>query len=348
MRYTDNAINVLVTKEIKGIGESWINKSWLENNITDKMSLHDSISTIISAVNKKKDINITIEDFHQKIQHTKRIIEGLEGYCDGIVAIGDEKFPPIRGNNIRDSEKPVCLFYKGDISLLSKNSFNVAVIGLLEPDMETEKDERYIVDLLVKKGATIVSGLAFGCDSIAHDQTLKSNGATVAILPSPLHNILPIKNRGLAQDIVDGGGLLITEYYTVEENFRNLAKRYIDRDRLQALYSNTVILSASYDKNSQDSRVVGNKKLDKGAQYAMSKAAEYGLGQAVIYHPQYISNPKYDLNRSIISTQGSRVLIIDPLNPYPMIDQIMKNDFFMQHQEPKIKDKSPIQGSLEF
>jgi homoserine O-acetyltransferase len=58
--------------------------------------------------------------------------------------------------------------------------------------------------------------LAFGCDSISHQQALDSNGKTVAILPSPLNNILPARNKGLAFQIVEEGGLLVTEYaYTL-------------------------------------------------------------------------------------------------------------------------------------
>lgn len=53
----------------------------------------------------------------------------------------------------------------------------------------------------MKNGATIISGLAFGCDSITHQQALDSNDITVAILPSPLNNILPARNKGLAFQI---------------------------------------------------------------------------------------------------------------------------------------------------
>lgn len=82
----------------------------------------------------------------------------------------------------------------------------------MNPDETIETRERAIVKEIVKREITIVSGLAFGCDSIAHQQAM-IGGKTIAILPSPFNDILPAKNRDLAFKIVEEGGLLITEYY---------------------------------------------------------------------------------------------------------------------------------------
>ena len=103
------------------------------------------------------------------------------------------------------------------------------MIGLLTPSQEIEAIERKLVSGLVTNGAVIVSGLALGCDSIAHLQTLDSNGKTVAILPSPLNDIMPAKNRGLATDIVANGGLLISEYLTAPKSKMELSGRYQER-----------------------------------------------------------------------------------------------------------------------
>ncbi|MEE6031108.1 MULTISPECIES: DNA-processing protein DprA [Avibacterium] len=309
MKYTDNALNILAAKTFRGIGNAWINKEL--GNVKD-------IEVIVELIEKrtKDPINETI--FLERREFIRKNIARLGNSCDGITAIGDQDFPYLRGN-ANPSEKPVALFYKGDLSLLSKNSVNVAVIGVLNPDQDTEIDERKIVELLVNKGMTIVSGLAFGCDSIAHDQTLRSNGATVAILPSPLNNILPARNYELAVNIVENQGLLITEYYTEPEHMMELSSRYIERDRLQALFSDAVVLSASYSPNSIDPN---NPKPDSGSRHAMEKANNYGITRAVIYNEKkHIGNPKYDLNRQIIAN-SKNVIVIDPLSPLSSIDKI--------------------------
>jgi len=60
-------------------------------------------------------------------------------------------------------------------------------------------------------GFTIVSGLAAGVDTVAHKTTINQLGKTIAVLAGGLDEIYPSSNTALAQDIVDSGGLLITE-----------------------------------------------------------------------------------------------------------------------------------------
>ena len=187
MLYSENVINLLTAKTYNGIGRAWIVKN-LKGN--------ESVNTIVSRLNRdaKEDYHITIEEFEKNKERIKKDILRLEGFVDGVVAIGDTNFPPYRGK-VKNSEQPIVLFYRGDLSLLKATNKNIAVIGLLNPDKDIEIIEQAVVAELVKIGATIISGLALGCDSIAHRQTLLSNGKTVAILPSPLKNILPATNK---------------------------------------------------------------------------------------------------------------------------------------------------------
>lgn len=160
----------------------------------------------------KEDYTITTDEFEGNKTKLMDDCRKLEGFADGVIAIGDTNFPPSRGN-VKNSEQPIFLFYRGNLALLNATNKNVAVIGLLNPDNDIEIIEQEVVTELVKNGATIVSGLALGCDTIAHRQALNSNGKTVAILPSPLNSIMPATNKELANEILKKDGLLITEYY---------------------------------------------------------------------------------------------------------------------------------------
>jgi DNA processing protein len=217
----------------------------------------------------------------------------------------------------------VFLYYKGNIDLLSIENKNIAVIGLLNPENDIESRERKIVAEFVKKGATIVSGLAFGCDSISHQQTLDSNGTTVAILPSPLNKILPARNKDLAFQIVDEAGLLITEYGTDFKSKMELSTRYKERDRLQALFSDSIILAASYAQNSADRWQKFGQKFDSGARLAMGYAKDYNIPRAVMYDAEIDeSNPMFDLNRDLIKEQKN-ITIISQDNYSEMVSKIM-------------------------
>ena len=295
MKYTDNAINIITAKTYKGIGRAWINKM-LKGN--------ESVETIVSLINKnsKQDELITIDDFEFDKNQIINQIEKFQDTCDGLVAIGDKNFPKYRGN-VKESERPIYLFYKGDLSLLDIENYCITVIGLLNPDEKIEIREQKIVAEIVKRNVFVVSGLAFGCDSIAHKQALKG-GKTIAVLPSPLNNIMPAKNKGLAFEIVEEGGLLITEYYDEHKSAMDLSSRYKDRDRLQALYCDAIILAASYAQDSAERWKMYGQKLDSGARLAMGFAKEYNIPRAVMYGQSLDSeNPMFDLNRQLIAEQ---------------------------------------------
>ncbi len=323
MKYTENAINVMAARIYKGIGRAWIIKN-LPNPKPDV-----EIVKLLNSMLKTGDA-VTIDDFNRKKEMLRRLLSEAADDIDGAVAIGDDDFPPHRGV-VKDSEKPIFLFYRGDLSLLSANSHNVAVIGLLNPSREIEEDERKIVSGLVAGGAVIVSGLALGCDSIAHIQALESGGKTVAILPSPLSDVMPASNRGLAYRIVTDGGLLISEYLTDAKSKMELSGRYQERDRLQALFSNSIVLSASYAKND-----MGN---DSGSRLAMGYAKDYSIPRVVIYdQDKHLDNPMYDLNRQIIS-EGQGVVVVNTRNSETIVPDILK-------LKPKIVTGRPTQQGL--
>jgi len=327
IKYTDNAINIITAKRFKGIGRAWIIKNLTGN---------ESVETIVSLINNKsKQIEpIKFDDFEYEKRQVVNQIDLFENSCDGVVAIGDKEFPNYRGD-VKDSEKPIYLFYKGDLNLLSVYNKCITVIGLLNPDESIVLRERKIVEEIVKRDVTIVSGLAFGCDSIAHEQALEG-GKTIAILPSPLSKIMPARNKGLAYRIVEDGGLLISEYIDEHKSSMDLSSRYKDRDRLQALFCDAIILAASYAKDSAQRWKIFDQKLDSGARLAMGFADDYNIPRAVMYDKKTdLNNPMFDLNRQLISEQND-ITILTPKSLQGLIDRI----------ETKNKSNFDKQGNL--
>jgi DNA processing protein len=323
MKFTDNALNVLAAKTYRGIGRAWIVKN-LKGN--------ESAAMLVALLNQgaKEGRLISIHEFEERKQSIRRQLEQLEGGVDGVVAIGDSNFPSYRGI-VKNSERPIALFYRGDLRLLEEQNRNVAVIGLLNPDEDTEVYEKRVVSSLVSYGATIVSGLALGCDSIAHQQAILSGGKTVAILPSPITDILPQGNKGLAESIFRHDGLLVSEYYEKANSKMELSSRYLERDRLQALFSDCVVLSASYAENN-----LGN---DSGSRHAMKYALSYSLPRAIMYNSEmHADNPKYDLNRQLVG-EDDRIIVISSNNMQEALKKILSG-------HAKSTRVRPVQTSL--
>ena len=324
MKYTDNALNILTAKSYKGIGNAWIVKN-LGNN--------ESVESIVALLNKStKGQPTTVEEFVQlKSKYESAILNKMSGYCDGFVALGDNDFPQHRGK-VKDSERPVFLYYKGNIELLDTANKNISVIGLLNPTEEIEMREQKLVAEFVRRGATIVSGLALGCDSISHREALNSNGKTIAILPSPLTSILPASNKGLAFQIVDEGGLLITEYGNDFKSKMELSTRYKERDRLQALFCDTIVLAASYSQRSAERwGYLFGQKLDSGARLAMGYAKDYNIPRAVMYDEDIDKeNPMFDLCREIID-ESKEVTIITQDNYIGKVKEILSKKVIIEN-----------------
>lgn len=240
---------------------------------------------------------VSVEKLEKLDVDTRQDKTYLEENNISLIYCFDAEFPIIP-TGIKNSEKPFLFAYKGDISLLKKLDNNIAVIGTLNPTEDIKNREERLVQELVKNGFNIVSGLAKGCDSIAHKSCLENNGKTIAILPSTLEKIYPSENKLLVDNIVENGGLVITEYVVEAKNKYESIKRFIDRDRLQAMFSSAVILVASNSYGEGDS----------GSKHAMNKAKEYSKLRFCMYdEKQDLDNPLFGLNRDEINS-GAQII----------------------------------------
>lgn len=298
---------------MKGVGNAWV-----VENINANSTEIEIIERL--AHKKQKSYKDAEFEFYECKRDAKSEIELLENYADGIIAFCDDGFPTYK-SIVESSDKPVLLTYKGDLGLLNKNKLlRIAVIGLLNPCEKIKDLEEKITAKMFQKDAVIVSGLAKGCDEIAHECALKNNGATIAILPSTLRKILPSSNAKLADEIVANGGLLISEYIDECKNPRfGLTKRYIERDRLQALFSDAVCLVASYAHSDS----LADESKDSGARHALEKAKQWGIPRIA---PKGKDNDeRFNLNREILGDPKNPAIEINMENIDSVIDEIIKS-----------------------
>ncbi len=156
---------------------------------------------------------------------------------DGIKVIG-ARSPEYPDRLRRIADPPAVLYVKGDPSAL-KSEIMIAVIGTREPSDFGMESGRRISAFLACSGATIVSGLARGCDTTGHKGCLDAGGKTIAVLAHGLDSVHPRENKRLADEIVESGGCVISEYATGTKPARNF---FVERDRLQSGLSDGVIV----------------------------------------------------------------------------------------------------------
>lgn len=123
------------------------------------------------------------------------------------LTIFDENYPKLL-KEIYDP--PVVLYYKGEILKDDENA--IGVVGTRKMTGYGKAVTKQFVEDLVRGGLTIVSGLARGVDSCAHQAAIECGGRTIAVLGGGLNNIYPSENKNLALEIINGHGAVISEY----------------------------------------------------------------------------------------------------------------------------------------
>jgi DNA processing protein len=146
---------------------------------------------------------LSFEDWEE----VDKTIEATEKTKAKVLTIVDDNYPELL-KQIYDP--PILIWHKGDIDLL--HELGVAVVGTRNTTSYGKKTAKKLAADLCEAGLCIFSGLAHGIDSYAHQAAVESGGKTVAVLGSGIDWIYPAKNKGLANAIVQSGGLVISEF----------------------------------------------------------------------------------------------------------------------------------------
>jgi DNA processing protein len=161
-------------------------------------------------------------------------IRFIEKYQIKPLFITDEKYPR-RLLNCYDS--PILLFYKGEADLNAQKI--ISVIGTRNhSEYGKQTTERFIKEL-AEQHITVISGLAFGIDAIAHKACLKNQMATVGVLAHGLDQVYPSEHTTLAREMVKNNGGLLTEF---PSNSKPDKHNFPSRNRIVAGMSDAVIV----------------------------------------------------------------------------------------------------------
>ena len=115
----------------------------------------------------------------------------------------DETYP----ERLKEIEQPPPVLYlRGEY--LPEDTWAVAIVGTRRVTPYGRQVTEEIASYLAANGITVVSGLARGVDSIAHNAALKAGGRTIAVLGSGVDRIYPPENRALAEQMIERGAVL--------------------------------------------------------------------------------------------------------------------------------------------
>lgn len=231
---------IIKLKHLPGFGTKTVElvaKAMIERNLFSDNDIVSYVQECIKTRYIRLNKELTPDLFQKAIDEAQRVLEKSLNNGVHIISQYDNLFPiqlkelKSYSNNRFKDVAPIILNYKGDIDSIN-NKKSIAIIGTRHPTIEGEEAGQYYGEYFAEKGYNIVSGLALGCDTIAHKATLNvHNGTTTAILAHGLHMISPKAHEKIAEEIIEKGGVLLSEYFYGTPAYKTY---FVERDRLQA------------------------------------------------------------------------------------------------------------------
>ena len=205
----DELINLKILLSLDRIGPvkviSLFNKFGSVENIFEaclnELTSIDGVnkSSAEKIINSRKQKNELQTNYLQELEILEK--KGIE-----ISTYWDENYPFLL-KKIYDP--PIIIYSKG--KFLEQDNYSIAIVGTREPTSYGKNQTEKFAEEISTSGITIVSGLARGVDSIAHNTALKNNGRTIAVLGNGLDIVYPPENKKLYERIPENG-VLISEF----------------------------------------------------------------------------------------------------------------------------------------
>lgn len=120
-----------------------------------------------------------------------------------IIFSEEEDYPPLLGEIF---DPPDFIYFTGNREILTKTK--LAVVGSRRGSVYGQAVINRILPECIRAGLVIVSGMAYGIDSMAHRAAIRENGATIGVNAGGLLHLNPPGNRGLIKKIIEHGGII--------------------------------------------------------------------------------------------------------------------------------------------
>ena len=167
------------------------------------------------------------------------------------------------------------------------NTYGIAIVGSRKCSNEGKNIARLFAKELSKQGLTIISGLAKGIDTAAHEGALEIGGNTIAVLGNGFNCLFPESNEKLYKEIFKKG-LVISEY---DKNEEAKPKYFLERNRIVSGVSiGILVIEARYRSGTISTATLARKQ-----------------GKEVFCTPHAINN-KCGLGNNYLITKGAKLV----------------------------------------
>lgn len=289
-----NTYSLLCLSQFKGLGKVTLRKisDTVEFTDLDSYKSNDFIeffSSIKDKYNFAKKFNYSIIDIDKSLDQAKEIYDRSHDLGISIYSKLDSEYP----NKLKDlvnvkgiDDSPIIIHCLGELKRLNEKKKSIAIIGTREPTTEGILAGEYFTKFFALNDFNIVSGLAKGCDTLAHTYAIKYKAITTAVLAHGLDKVYPKENSGLLNELLQTGGVAISEYPVGTNSLPNY---FVERDRIQAGLSDATLVIQTGIKGGTMHAVkttLENKKLLLVVDYLNNNDHEKILGNKFLIEEQ--------------------------------------------------------------
>ncbi len=215
---SDDLLYQIALTLVPNIGD--IHAKALVNRYGDAQSVFKAKKTALENMEGIGTVRANSIKSFQDFTTSEAEIKFIEKYKIVPLFLTDKKYPQ-RLLNCYDS--PLLLYYRGTADL--NTSKIISIVGTRNHSDYGKTICEKIVEELQNENVLILSGLAFGIDTIAHKSALKNNLSTVGVLAHGLDRIYPLQNKILAKQMTENGGLLTEFLSETNPDKQNFPKR---------------------------------------------------------------------------------------------------------------------------
>ena len=200
----ENRLQLLALCALPGVSWYAVARAALEPDGIERLLHGEPTETSTEGVNTASAVAAGVGELDEHLGRAREEVAAAEEQVGAkLVTVLDEDYPA----NLRlIFNLPPFLFYRGQLQ--RDDARSVAVVGTRKPSEEGIGRARKMAAALVGEGVTVLSGLALGIDTAAHEATLDAGGRTIAVTGTGILRAYPAANKALAERIVERGALV--------------------------------------------------------------------------------------------------------------------------------------------
>jgi len=185
---------------VKGIGA--VRFRALLNAFGDPKSAWEASPEALRAAGLSEKLSANVAKLRAQVALDKAW-EQIQSRDIQVLTWDDEAYP----RRLKEIDQPPPVLYLRG-SLLAEDEWAVAIVGTRRATTYGRQVAHELSSVLARNGVTVVSGLARGVDSIAHQAAVNTGGRTIAVMGTGVEQIYPPENRRLAEQIMQQGALV--------------------------------------------------------------------------------------------------------------------------------------------